>query len=85
MKSKHSPFSIETHKIMIRYLTFKIVLHNRHKNFCVLVTLSESDRDKENKNKTKKQTLQPSYSYQLNIGTENMREQYTIAQKSKNF
>ena len=28
-----SPFSKEIHRIMIRYLSFKIALHNRHNNF----------------------------------------------------
>ena len=42
LKSKHSPFSKEIYRIMIRYLTFKIALHNRHSNFYALVTPQQS-------------------------------------------
>ena len=90
MKLKHFPFSKEIHRIMIRYLTFEIVLHNRHKNFYAPVQapvqlLVKDTRDKENKEKTKKQTQQPSCSSHLNKWTKDMREQNTKAQeKNKN-
>ena len=68
---------------MIRYLTFKIVLHNRHNNFYALVT-PKGTRDKENKEKTKIYTQQPSCSSYLKKRTENVREQNAIGQE-KNY
>ena len=63
LKSKHCPFSQEIHRIVIKKLTFKIVLHNRHNNFSALVTpsfyvlvcLIKGTRDKESKKGTMKQ------------------------------
>ena len=69
---------------MMTYLTFKIVLHNKHNNLYALVTLVKGTRDKENKEKTNTQTQQPSCSSHLNKGTKNLREQNTKAQEKKN-
>ena len=47
------PMSLkEIHRIMIRYLTFKIVLHSKHNNFYALVNPSQREQTE---NKGKKQ------------------------------
>ena len=71
----------EIHRIMIRYPTFEIVLHNRHNNFYAPVTPSWRDlRERKQANKQKKKQAQrPSGSSYLNKGTEDMNKQNTKA------
>ena len=56
---------------MITYLTFEIILHNRHDSFYVELLLVKGTGHKENKEKMK-QTQQPSYSSHQNKGAEDI-------------
>ena len=74
MKSKPSPFFKEIHRLVIRNLTFKIVLENKHSSFHPLVTpnwLHQSQSEQKRYNETDR----------TNYHIPTMKEQLTTAQK----
>ena len=64
---------------MSRYLTFEIVLHNRHNSFYARNSLLKGPET----NKTNQQTQHPSCSSYLNKESEDVKEQKTKPQEKK--
>lgn len=80
---KTLPFLKKILKIMIRNLTFELVLLNKNNNFYTRNSSLKRPEIKKNKESPKKQTEQPSCSSHLNKGTEEVMEKYKSTRKSK--
>ena len=74
MKSKHYPFFKEIHRLVVRNLTFEIVLQNKRNSFHALVTPNLRDQ-RQRKLKRNIETDRTNYHVPA------MKEQLTIAQK----